>query len=353
MRVIKAAIIIAAILFAAVSATADINMGGQARFYSMGGAGLASIDNPSETAAMNPAAMGLLSKRVRFTFPNFGVCADGASIDDISKWANDIWDLSGSQGVEVAREFGTHDTMLDAGASTGISGLGITAMLDGEARLRIIPNEEFKEFARTGNMPADPSQMQAVVWAEAAMSMPSISAGFKVPKFATGKGDLWVGARVRAVKGRYIRRTISWSGSNDPNNALSTSNEPVKEESGIGGDFGLIYRAPGKRQMSYGLAVTNLLKPSLGDINQETIWSAGMSMQPNSKTVVVADIVNMTDAYDEGTDLRMGIEFKPAKWLGLRAGYTGHVLTTGVGVFGYDFAFASETPLSISRTIRF
>ncbi|MEN6520706.1 MAG: hypothetical protein ABFD46_06080 [Armatimonadota bacterium] len=353
MRVIKAAFIIAAILFAAVSAMADVSMGGQARFYAMGGAGLASIDNPSETATMNPAAMGLLSKRVRFTLPNFGIRADGASVDDISKWANDIWDLSGTQGVEIAREFGTHDTTLDAGASTGISGLSISAMLDGEARLKIIPNDEFKEFARTGNLPSDPSKMEAVVWAEAAASVPSISAGFKVPKFATGKGDLWIGARVRAVKGRYIRRTINWSGSNDPNNALTTSSEPVKEESGIGGDFGLIYRAPGKRQMSYGLAVTNLLKPSLGDIDQETIWNVGVSMQPTSKMVVVADIVNLTDAYDEGTDLRMGVEFRPVRWLGLRAGYTGHVLTTGVGVFGYDFAFASETPLSISRTIRF
>lgn len=353
MRVIKAAFIIAAIVLVAVSATAEVSMGGQSRFYAMGGAGLASLDSPSETATMNPAALGLLPKRIRFSLPSFGFRADGASVNDISKWANDIWDLSGPEGIEIAREFGTHDTMLDLEATTGISGSPVNAMLDAEARLRILPNEAFKEFARTGALPANPSEMEAVIWAEAAVAMPSVAAGFKIPKLATGKGDLWIGARVRVVKGKYIRRSITWSGSYDSEDLLATSEEPVKSESGIGGDLGLIYRAPGTRRVSYGLAVTNLLKPSLGDIDQETIWSVGMSMQPTSKTVIVADLVNLTDAYDEGVDLRFGVEYKPIKWLELRAGYTGHNLTTGVGIFGYDFAFAADTPLSISRTIRF
>lgn len=350
MRIITAAFIIAAVVLIAVSAMADISMGGQARFHAMGGAGLASVDDPSSTVTMNPAALGLLPKRIRFAFPALDFRSDGASVGDISKWASDIWNLSGPEGIEVAREFGTRDTILDVGASTGISGSPVSAMVNGEAMLKILPNEAFREFAKTGDIPADPSTLEAQVCAEAAIAMPSVAVGFKVPKFAMGKGDLWVGARIRAVKGKYIRRSIKWS---DEESALTTSEEPIESESGIGGDVGMIYRAPGPRQMSYGVAVTNLLKPSLGSIRQESIWSVGMSVQPNSKTVVVADIVNLTGAYDEDIDLRLGVEYRPIRWLKLRAGYTGHALTTGIGILGYDFAFAKHTPLSISRTIRF
>lgn len=350
MRIITAVFIIAAVVLIVVSAAADISMGGQARFHAMGGAGLALIDNPSATAEMNPAAIGLLSRRIKFVLPALDFRTKGANAGDISKWAGDIWNLSRPESIEIAREFGTRDTILDVGASTGIAGAPVSAMVNGEARLKILPNTAFKEFAKTGDLPDDPSTMEAQICAEAAVAMPSVAFGFKVPKFATGKGDLWVGARLRAVKGKYIRRSIKWS---DEENALITSDEPIENESGIGGDFGMIYRAPSPKQMSYGIAVTNLLKPSLGDIRQESIWSVGMSMQPNPKMVVVADLVNLTGAYDEDVELRFGVEYSPIKWLELRAGYTGHALTTGVGIFGYDFAFAKDTPLSISRTIRF
>jgi hypothetical protein len=177
--------------------------------------------------------------------------------------------------------------------------------------------------------------------------------GFKVPKFATGKGDLWLGGRLRYVRGEYVRRTISWSGSADPNDPLQTSNESVADSSGVGGDLGLIYRAPGPKDLSFGLAVTNFLKPSLGSIRQDSIWNMGMAVRPNSKTLVVADLVNINQAYDEKVKLRLGVEVTPIRAIALRAGYSGDAFTSGFGVFGMDFAFSSKSPLSLSRTIRF
>jgi hypothetical protein len=353
MRILTAALVIAALGLVALSASADVNIGGEARFTAMGGAGLASTDSPAATATINPAAVGMLPKRLGFKFPNVSLRVDGASLDDISSWANDIYDLSGQQGIDLAREFGKHETMLDVSAATGFVGSPISATVDGEARVRIIPNAAFQQFAQTGTLPADPTQMSAVIWAEAAAAMPSVAFGFKVPHFAAGKGDLWIGTRIRSVRGKYVRRTISWSGSTDPNDLLATSNEPVQDESGIGADLGLIYRPAARPNLSFGLAVTNLLKPSLGNIAQETIWSVGMAVKPNRKTLVVADIVNLTDAYDEGKELRLGIEVKPIRALAFRAGYSGDGFTTGIGVFGIDVAFASDMPLSISRTVRF
>jgi hypothetical protein len=195
--------------------------------------------------------------------------------------------------------------------------------------------------------------MQAVVWGEAAISEPSVGFGFKVPHFATGKSDLWLGTRLRWVQGKYVRRTVSWSGSSDPNNALTTSNEPIQDESGIGGDFGAIYRTNDHSGLTFGVAATDLLKPSLGPIEQDMILSVGMSVKPHPKVLIAADVVNLTNGYDEGTKLRIGVEVAPVSVLAVRAGYSGDAFTYGFGFFGFDFAFSSDIPLSIARTIRF
>ena len=351
MRILTVAIIIAAIGLVALSASADIEVGGLARSAAMGGAGLASTDNPAATAAMNPAAIGIMSKRIGFQFPNASFRMEGIGLSDIREWGDKIWDLSGEEGIDLARELGKEEILMDLGLTTGITGSPISILADGEARVRVSPNEAFKEYARTGVLPADPTEMGATVRAEAVAALPSVALGLKVPSFASGKGDLWIGTRVRYVQGRYVQRTIS--GTNDPEDILTTTEEPVQSESGIGADFGLIYRTPGPSQLSYGLAVTNLLKPSLGDIVQESVWSVGIAAKPNPRVTLVADLVNITRAYDESMKLRAGIEFKPIKAIALRAGYSGECFTTGIGIFGIDFAFATRTPLSISRTIRF
>lgn len=353
MRIIKAIVLAALAGALALPASADLNIGGEARFTAMGGAGLASTVNPSATATMNPAALGLLPKRLQLQFPYMNFRSTGASIGSLNKWANDVWDLSGTDAIKFARDFGTNETDYDLNIGTGINGGPVSLLANGEARLRIIPNDSFKEFVRTGNLPADPSTMQATIWAEAGTAIPSVGLGFKVPKFATGMGNLWLGTRLRYVRGTYIRRTVSWSGSMDPNNPLQVSNEPAEKKSGLGGDFGLIYGKPGRTEMNYGLVATNLLKPGLGKVHQDTIWSMGVAAKPNSKTLIVADIVNLTGAYDENTALRMGVEFKPISAIALRAGYSENGFTTGFGLFGLDVAFASKSPLSISRTIRF
>ena len=348
----RVGILIAAVIAAAaVPALADVNFGPEARFVGMGGAGLACTDRPA--ASVNPAALGLLPKRLSFVFPGVSLRTQGASLSDIADWASDVWSLSAPQGIELAREFGKQDTMLDLSTSAGFVGSPISATVDGEARVWILPNAAFQQFAETGTLPADPTQMQAIIWAEAAVAMPSVGFGFKVPSMATGKGSLFLGTRLRAVRGKFVRRTISWSGSTDPNNLLATSNEPIEDEYGIGADLGLIYSLPGPRETSFGIVAVNLLKPSLGAIKQDTIWSLGMAVRPNPKVVLAADIVNLTKAYDESADLRLGLEVRPLRFLALRAGYTGDSFTAGLGLFGIDVAFASEAPLAVSRTIRF
>jgi hypothetical protein len=353
MRVLTAVIIIAAIGLITLSASADINIGGLARSTAMGGAGLASTDNPAVTALMNPAAFAMMHRGFSFQFPNASLRMEGASLGDITDWANNIWDLSGQEGIDLARELGKQDTMLDVGVTTGLALSTLSVTADAEARVRISPNAAFRTYAETGILPADPTTISATIQAESVAALPAIGFGFKVPKFASGKGDLWIGTRVRAIKGKYVRRTISGTVTADPDDVLVTSDEPVQDESGIGADLGIIYRSSGPAQMSYGLAVTNLIKPGLGSIEQDRIWSVGVAAKPHSKVMLVADLVNITKAYDEGMKLRAGIEFKPIRLLALRAGYSGEAFTTGFGLFGFDFAFASRTPLSISRTIRF
>ncbi|HOM71535.1 MAG TPA: conjugal transfer protein TraF [Armatimonadota bacterium] len=353
MRNVVLAVLVAVIGLIAVSASAEVNFGGDARFLAMGGAGIAATDSPRQTALMNPAALGMLPKRVRFVLPNISLRAEGANANDFIDFFTDVLTNPDNVEEDLAREFGKRDTIFDVGAATGISGSPLSLLVDAEARVRISPNAAFRQWAQTGVLPTDPTQMEAEVWIEQALAMPSLSLGFQVPKFASGKGDLWIGTRVRLVRGEYLRRTITWSGSLDPDNLLQTSNEPVKDESGLGADLGIIYRTDNPSRLSYGLVVTNLLKPDLGEIEQDTIWSVGIAMQPNSRTLLVADLVNLTQAYGDDRDLRLGVEFKPHKKIALRAGYSGEALTTGIGLFGFDFAFSNDTPLSVARTIRF
>lgn len=357
MRILLMVVVIAVLGLMGLSASADMNIGGEARIAAMGGAGLASLDSPGDTATINPAALGVMSKRIGFAFPSVGVRLEGADLGDITDWAGDLWDLSGDTAIEIAQEFGRQDTTLDVYATMGLVGSPLSVTADAEGRARISPNEEFQAYAAGELDPSDPDDladiqnMEATVTGEAAASLPAVATGFRVPGFASGKGDLWLGARLRWVQGRHIQNTISYSG--DPDDPLATSDEPVVEESGIGGDFGLIYRPAANPRLSFGVAVTNLLKPSLGDIAQESLWSVGMAIKPSRKVLVVADLVNITKAYDEGMKFRVGLEVKPVRALALRAGYSGESLTTGISILGIDFAFASRMPLSISRTIRF
>lgn len=354
-KMLKSKIVVLALLAGAIAmpALADVGIGGDARFVAMGGAGLASTVGPDVIANINPAALGMLPRRFKLEIPNCSFASTGVGVSSFNGYAGDVWSLSGPEGIDLARRFGTTQSTYDITVGTGLSVGPANLMALGEAGIKIIPNAAFREFATTGTLPADPTTMRATVWGEATTSIPAIGFGFKVPSIATGNGDLWIGTRLRYVKGTYVRRTVEWSGDADPDNLLQISEEPAENASGIAGDLGVIYKVPGHLNMSYGVVATNLLKPNLGNIRQGTIWSMGVSAQPNSKMLFVADLVNLTGAYDESTQLRFGAEFRPIRALAFRAGYSGDAVTTGIGIFGLDLVYSPKMPVSISRTLRF
>jgi hypothetical protein len=141
----------------------------------------------------------------------------------------------------------------------------------------------------------------------------------------------------------------------DPSDALKVDvdRETVERSTGIAIDAGAIYLLPRLPQTSVGLVVTNLIKPSLGSIEQGTIISIGAVTKPTSKLMVAADLVNLTNAYNEGVKLRIGVELAPTKYYALRIGHSGESFTFGARLFGVDVAFSNRMPLGINRTIRF
>jgi hypothetical protein len=331
---------------------ADVNLGGYARSIGMGGAGLAVLDDPMATSLINPAAIALHPKRLSFAAPSLDIREEGASSREVFKSLDDLSNSNTEAAIELARDFGGHDTTIGLDLSTSLSMSTYSLGFGGEGIASIVPNDVFKAWALNGTIPDTPSDAQATVTADAAVYMPSVSFGTRVPRVKSG--ELYLGARGKVVRGTHYEQTLQLEVNPDTLTAdiVEDGAEIRNEGTGFGMDTGLIYKTPGSKQTSFGLVVTNLLKPSI-PVVQQSIVSLGMATKPVSNVLIAADLVNLTRSYNQGVKLRFGAEVQFTKRLALRAGYSGDAFTYGIGLFGYNFAFSSETPLTIAQTIRF
>lgn len=350
-RNVLPALVICAVVLLALPALADIDFGGYARSSAMGGAALAVLDDPLATAMINPAAMALVSKRFAFQFPSFDLRAQGASITDLVDSNNNVSSSDTEGAIALAREFARQTTQLSIDVHTGVS-LGTNAIgLGGQAIARIVPNTQFRNWANGNNDPANALAARATVSGDAIAFLPSFSTGWKVPR---SSGAMYIGARGRLVRSTHYEQSVMLTNPTlGPIDVVQNGPETKVEDSGLGMDVGMIMRAEGPCQTTYGLVITNFLKPALSGIRQDRMVSLGFATKPSEKVVVAADVANIFRGYDESAELRMGVEFQAAKRVALRAGYSGKNFTYGFGLFGLNFAFSSRTPMTIAQTLRF
>lgn len=354
---VKRLLVICAVLcLLAIGASADVDFGAYARSVGMGGAGLALINEPTAATTMNPAALGLLNKKVNFIFPSFTVRSEGASVSDVIDNLNNVYNMSSDDAQKLARDFGSGDTSLNADMITGFTVGSIGVTIDGQADARIIPSEQFKQWAQNNVLPSDSNQFYADVKGQAVVSLPSVAFAAKVPSLKPEKGDLWVGTKLKLLRGYAHTERVELASdyiSGDPNVRLQTRSIVDTEETGLGADLGLIYKPAGNGNMTYAFAVTNALKSSLGPIDLGTVVNAGVAGQPLRGLTWAADLVNITGAYDQHMQLRAGAEYRLGRILALRGGYSSRAWTFGFGVAGYDFAFSGKSPFTVGRTILF
>src|SRR2546423_11522678 len=87
---------------------ADITVGGNARGFAMGGAGIAIVDRSERSTLLNPAALALLNRRSRLNYPTIGLRASGISLT--AAWDHLVSHPDRNDAVSLARDFGKNDS---------------------------------------------------------------------------------------------------------------------------------------------------------------------------------------------------------------------------------------------------
>ena len=370
MKIIGKIICLSACLGLAVGASAsDINLGSYARSVGMGGAGIALADNTG-SSIINPAANAAMGARFGFIWPSIDMSSRGATINELQNRTSEVSNTSGTDAIKLAEDFGKQRTSMNLAFNTGITGtLGITA--EGEAQGLINPGTAFKEWVSAGHpTTADGLYSANLVAAKDATtisnyatntltdgtyvrgtylySLPAVTYGMGMD---VGKGKMWIGTKMRWLSSEVRNWNIN-AVSSGTDVSLSAEESDRQKDTGFGADLGFILH-PYKSKMQYGAVINNFVEPKLTGVRTPSMLSVGTAMQLTKKVLIAADLVNINQAYDEKTRLRMGAEYILNKKMAVRAGYTGTNLTYGVGFFGINVAFATESPAMISRTLRF
>ena len=344
-------------------ACADVNFGAYARSVAMGGAGLAVVDNPTATGAINPAAYALKSPGFRLLFPGVDFRMEGTSLSDLMDVARDVQDAKGESAIALARELGKRNTKVEVGAYAGFIAGPVAITADGQAAAELVPSDGFKSWANSESsvdwvaelgdlgLAGIQDKYHADVTGRALVSLPSVGVGFKIPN---GRG-LCAGLRVKFLRStvRYQRvqpSDVDLTGQPEFE-AVPQPGEPEEvEDSGLGADVGFIYQTPGSKvQLTTALVLSNLIRPNLEGVGLERMISAGAALRLSNKLLLAGDLVNINGAYDRNTQLRLGAELSPVRWFALRAGYSGGDFTFGLGLGGLNIAVSKDTPLIVGR----
>ncbi len=318
----------------------------------MGGAGLAIVDNAGKTAFLNPAALAYTGSY--FRFPSLDWRYRGAPLGDIIDKAIQGGDISGSDADTWARDFASQETQFALTADLGIKIGPVEIGARGYGRALLRPDAALQAWSLTSD-PDPPVGAYADVRAAAVYSLPTIGFAqkFEMIDKNTGqsRGTIAVGARMHWLHSVESLGTITYNGSGvDPTNTVAE----VPENSDWSLDAGVMFSPVQVPNLTVAAVATNLRAATLGDLKQETVLDVGAaySMKP---FIFAADWRNLTGAYDEGTQLNAGAEFKPFSALALRAGFSsrGAGISYGATLLGIDLALTGERTFDAATTLHF
>ena len=356
MKVLRLFLLVCLLAMTATMANAvDVGTGSYARSVGMGGAGLALTD---QSIGANPASYATSRSNLRFIFPSIDMHTQGASMSDFQDRTDEVGDSSLDEVVQLARDFGRERTTLNVSLMTGIEGpLGVA--FEGEAEGLIDPSNGLKTWVNAG-LPTDPAAIIALglspltfangttVAGTLLYAAPAVSYGLG---FDSAEGDkIWVGTKVKWLNSEVHSWTVNSVVGADV--TLEANELPVVEDDGLAADLGIIIR-PANSKVQWGMVINNLVDPELNGVDTPTMVSVGTAYQMNSRFVAAADLVNINRAYNANPRLRFGAEWRMTKSIALRGGFTGDNFTCGIGAFGMDFSFSSDSPAMLSQSLRF
>ncbi len=149
------------------------------------------------------------------------------------------------------------------------------------------------------------------------------------------------------ISGKHVTHSLGDAAATGGTGSVSSSVSDI--------DLGAILRL---RQLRLGVAFRNILSSGLkragGSDQLPRITRLGAGMQINKYLLAALDAVNKTGA---GTDIQGGIEFRPAGFAALRAGWDGSYPAIGAGLnigqFRADYAMMTHEELGPSRRLSF
>jgi len=350
---IVATLLLAIAVVAAAPAAADLSFGSAARQAGMGGAGLAIVENASKTAFLNPAALAYTGSY--FRFPSLDWRYRGAPLGDIIDKAIQGGDISGSDATQWAQDFASQETQFALTADLGFKIGPVEIGARGYGRALLTPDAVLQEWGQLGAIGDPPADAFADVRAAAVYSLPSIGFAQKLETIdkntGQSRGTIAVGARMHWLHSMDAGGTVTFDGVGGATDDLPAS--PI-ENSDWSLDAGVMFSPVQVPNLTVAAVATNLRAATLGDLKQETVLDVGAaySMKP---FIFAADWRNLTGAYDEGTQLNAGAEFKLFSALALRAGFSsrGAGISYGATLLGIDLALTGERTFDAATTLHF
>ena len=307
---------------------AELGMGAAA--LGMGGA-FTAVANDQSATYWNPAGLAKM-QGFHLQLPNVQ-----AQITSTLDW-RDVVDnppTNADDRIALLQKLQSGTTSLGVSANMGVSwnNFAVFAQPLGEAEL------DATKVTFSGDYPTPGSKARI---AGAAYAHVGIGYG------TTLTDGTAVGVTLKSVTVKSFDDTITYT-----DNAGNYSESKVEQdESGLGMDVGYLREV--KPDTDLGIAVRNLFGPSAGDVSPHRQVNIGVAHRiPAAKLLLAADVRSL---FDEPT-INLGVEFRPASALALRAGLYHHNLTLGVGVsilaLKLDLAYCPQNTSLVSASIAF
>lgn len=347
-------------------AQTDITYGGDARYFAMGGAGIALLQERSGSR-INPASIAYESQPYALLYPTLGLrAAGGASTGNVTNFLLNGQKLDDARDIAVS--FGKQDSDFGINGNVGLRVGKIEVSGSAVARGRILPNAVFSSWSNGDKTQQIPPGSQVDVFAGGYYVLPAIAGATTLPAKSDAVRSYAVGGRLKYMRGIYTHDTVNSlalinGGKASPAPELNGKDHITKN--GIGLDLGFLAR-PRKPQAhaSYAAVIANAIKPKF-DINGTdrdgnfkkykllaTTISTGMAYQKNN-TTFAADLVDITSSAGKA-QLRFGAEQKLISNLYLRGGYnSSNGFVYGVGLLGFDIAVGKRQSLELVKTLNF
>jgi hypothetical protein len=351
-------------------AQTDATLGGDARSFAMGGAGIA-IMQPQIGIRPNPATLAFETNPTQFYVPSFALrSSNGISLGSAYQFLFGGHKFDDLIGMTLDSFTGDGDFGANSGVSLRVGSFELSGFAVGRGRIQ--PNPAFVSWATENRNQPPPANVRSDGLATGYYTLPALSGSFIIPQRSKDKSksrfNIAVGGRLKYMQAAYLHYIVgqqALTGKGEVQLASEMNGQTTLTRKGIGLDLGILLQPKQEdRNLSAALVIANLIHPNFKFVGTDrndqpkeynilkTTASAGAGYRIG-KTILVGDITDITQSAGK-TQLRMGVEHEIFPFITLRGGMnSGTGLSWGFGVFGFDAAFGKRQALEIVRTINF